>query len=139
MDRKMPKKVPRGLKKVQFWKFLFTISSLDIILHLLYQGMVFSKIWRELGFVYYIEYFTISRFTISRLGCIPKSLVIFSVMCHKDQHFSVANGKFCNDKCRKTKKIFAPYKKLTFWYILSFSFFPQYFSCIVAVMQLSYL
>ena len=52
-----------------FREFLFTISSLEWILHSLYQGCVFSKIWRELGFVHYIEYFTISRFTISRLGC----------------------------------------------------------------------
>ena len=57
----------------------------------------------------------------------PKSSVISSIMCLKGQHFCVANGKFCNDKCRKTKKIFAPYKKLTFWYILSFSFFPNIF------------
>ena len=52
-----------------FREFLFTISSLEWILHSLYQGCVFSKIWRELGFVHYIKYFTISRFTISRLGC----------------------------------------------------------------------
>ena len=56
-------------KKMQFWKFLFTVSRLEWILHSLYQGCVFSKISRELGFVHYIEYFTISRFTISRLGC----------------------------------------------------------------------
>ena len=54
---------------MQIRKFLFTISSLEWILHSLYQGCVFSKIWRELGFVHYIKYFTISRFTISRLGC----------------------------------------------------------------------
>ena len=40
---------------MQFRKFLFTISSLELILHLLYQGCVFSKIWRKLSFVYYIE------------------------------------------------------------------------------------
>ena len=57
---------------MQFRKFLFTISSLEWILHSLYQGCVFSKIWRELGFVHYIKYFTISRFTISRLGCTIK-------------------------------------------------------------------
>ena len=55
---------------MKFKKFLFTISSLEWILHSLYQGCVFSKIWRELGFVHCIKYFTISRFTISRLGCI---------------------------------------------------------------------
>ena len=87
LERKIPKYVPQALNfnfslmiYLNFWdkkcnlgwfrEFLFTISSLEWILHSLYQGCVFSKIWRELGFVHYIEYFTISRFTISRLGCI---------------------------------------------------------------------
>ena len=86
LDWKIPKKVPWALNfnfslmiYLNFWEkkcnlgwfreFLFTISSLEWILHSLYQGCVFSKIWRELGFVHYIEYFTISRFTKSSLRC----------------------------------------------------------------------
>ena len=113
---------------MQFRKFLFTISSLEWILHSLYQGCVFSKIWRELGFVHYIKYFTISRFTISRFECILESKVylgsiikncnsiqIWGSGCFFSQkkipsfylHFSTASNK----KLYKTNKI----KKITFY------------------------
>ena len=40
----------------------------------LYQVNVFSKKWRELAFVHYIKKFTITRYTITRFGCISRFL-----------------------------------------------------------------
>ena len=46
----------------------------------LYQVNVFSKIWRELAFVHYIAKFTITRYTITRFGCIYKNYTFESVI-----------------------------------------------------------
>ena len=78
------------LKIIHFWKILFTISNYTQIFNSLYQVNVLSKILRELGFVHYNEKFTITRYTITRVGCtIFCEIIFYKLQCPISVYYSV--------------------------------------------------